>query len=177
MHHGFALTPPWDPGPPVQGQGGDSPLDVFLQGLTYTPSISLLHPKVPWKANQSQLKGVCVVHNETEDFFRKMSTCFNDLQYQHNYVGVYCTLWTFPTIYAQFENDSCRLTRLSLALNSSLCICRAHIYEINNSFRRWNDKVYFASFSKTDKQIRKLREHRSSQYLQYSAHSMSGSQA
>ena len=106
-------------------------------------------------------------------FLEKMSTCFNDLQYQHNYVGVYCTLWTFPTIYAQFENDSCRLTRLSLALDSSLCICRVHIYEIKNSLRRWNDKVYFASFSKTDKQIRKLREHRSSQYLQYSAHSMS----
>ena len=46
-------------------------MDAFPQGLTYTPNMSLLHSKVPWKANESQLKGLCVVHNETEDFLEK----------------------------------------------------------------------------------------------------------
>ena len=64
----------------VQGLWGDSPLGVFLKDFLTPPAYPYYTQKYP--GDQIKVNWMhCVL---CRMIFRKMSTCFNDLQYQHN---------------------------------------------------------------------------------------------
>ena len=67
----------------------------------------------------------CVLCTMRQKIFQKNFNSFEQKYAVSALLGwcVYCTLWTFPAIYAQFDINSCRLTSLSLALDLYIAAC------------------------------------------------------